>query len=286
MGAEVALNVRTTLGEGPVWHEASGTLLFVDVLPGDVYRYSPDTGTSTVVNVGQAVGAVVFDPTGTLVVAVRDGIGVIDGNEMRVATPIESENPENRMNDAKCDPQGRLWAGTMAFDATEKAGALYRIGPDFASARIVDGLTISNGMGWTADGQLMYFIDSPTHRIDCFDFDPAEGAIGNRRPFVELDPAEGLPDGMTVDAEGGVWVAFFGGGTVKRYTAAGDHAATVELPVTQVTSCTFGGPDLQDLYVTTASVGLTDDELAAQPLAGSLFRCRPGVRGTPAVPFG
>ena len=190
------------------------------------------------------------------------------------------------MNDAACDPQGRLWAGTMSFEAEPEVGTLYRIDPDGSYHPMINGLTISNGMGWSPAGDLMYFIDSPTRRIDVLDFDGEQGTAANRRTLVDLAETAGVPDGMTVDAAGGLWVAFWGGAQVRRYGPDGDLSFIVDVPVPQPTSCTFGGTDGQDLYITSARLGLSQSELADSPLSGAVFVARPGYRGLPAFSFG
>jgi sugar lactone lactonase YvrE len=189
------------------------------------------------------------------------------------------------MNDGETDPQGRLWAGTMGWHAEPGRGSLYRLDPDGTVRRMVEGVTISNGLGWSPDGCTMYYVDTPTLRIDRFDFDPGSGDIENRREFVTIRHGDGRPDGLTVDSEGAVWVATWPGYAVHRYLPDGTLDAIVPLPVSNVSSCEFGGVDLHDLYITTAWELLTEEEHAAQPLAGSLFRTRVEVPGLPRVPF-
>jgi sugar lactone lactonase YvrE len=189
------------------------------------------------------------------------------------------------MNDGKCDAAGRFWAGTMALDERGGAGALYRLDPDGHVETMIDGVTISNGLDWSDDGRLMYFIDTPTQSVDVFDFDLASGRIANRRSFARIDPVDGAPDGLTLDAEGFVWVALWGGSRVRRYAPDGALDSIVRVPATYVTSCAFGGADLGDLYITTARIKLSEADRASQPLAGGLFRARPGVRGRPPHRF-
>jgi sugar lactone lactonase YvrE len=185
------------------------------------------------------------------------------------------------MNDGEVDPSGRFWAGTMELGAAPGRGSLYRLGPRGEVTRVLAGVSISNGLGWSPDERTLYYIDSPTQRIDAYDYDRSSGAIANRRTVAEIDPASGLPDGLAVDAEGCLWVALWGGSSLHRYTPDGRLDRAVALPVSQVTSCAFGGPDLDELYVTSAWVGLEERE----PAAGGLFRLRPGVRGLPARRF-
>jgi sugar lactone lactonase YvrE len=173
----------------------------------------------------------------------------------------------------------------MAFDATSAAGTLYRIDTDGTVTSVLTGLSISNGLGWSPDAEQMYFVDSPTQRIDVLDFDLATGTVNNRRPFALIADTPGVPDGLTIDAEGGIWVALWGGAQVRRYAPDGRVTDIVDLPVDQPTSCTFGGDAGDILYITTARLGLTDEQLTASPLAGSVLACRPGYRGHPAHSF-
>jgi sugar lactone lactonase YvrE len=192
------------------------------------------------------------------------------------------------MNDGRCDPVGRFWAGTIAWDHTKNAGGLYRLeelGGALQATRVLGDLTISNGLDWSPDGSLLYYIDSDTQRVDVFDFAPESGEIRNRRPFTVIAASEGLPDGLAIDSEGCVWVALFGSSTVRRYTPAGLIDLEVVLPVSLVTSMAFGGADFGDLYLTTARHRLTSQEQARQVHAGSLFVCRPGPKGLPARRF-
>jgi sugar lactone lactonase YvrE len=285
---EVALDAHAALGEGPVWDDASGTLIWVDILGQAVHRFDPASGRDRVADVGQPVGAAALRNDGRgLVLALRDGFALLDeaSGQVELVAPIEADVPTNRMNDGKCDPLGRFWAGTMAFAETPGVGALYRLDPDLQAHRMLSGVTVSNGLDWTADRRQMYYIDSPTRGIDVFDFDLRLGTLGERRRFITIPPEAGVPDGLTLDADGAIWVALHRGASVARYTPDGDLDQIIRLPTSMVTSCTFGGPDLGDLYITSMTFGMSDEERRAQPLAGALFRCRPGVRGLPARRF-
>jgi sugar lactone lactonase YvrE len=284
---DVAVRMECELGEGPRWDPNGHRLLFVDVLAGHLHAASPDGGLVLTRQVGQALGAVNRSEDGGLVLAMRDGIYLADadGAGLSLFASVEGDRPDLRMNDAACDPAGRLWAGTMAFDAMSAAGTLYRIDADGTVTSVLTGLDISNGLGWSPDAGQMYFIDSPTHRIDVLDFDFDSGTVKNRRPFTPIADTPGVPDGLTIDADGGIWVALWGGAQVRRYSPDGRVTDIVNLPVEQPTSCTFGGDAGDVLYITTARLGLTDAQLAASPLAGSVFACRPGYRGHPAHAF-
>lgn len=284
---ELALDARAEVGESPVWDAARRELLWVDIPAGLVHRLDPAGGPADALSVGQHVGAVALRKGGGLVLAVRDGFALLDpgAREPRLVCPVERENTRNRMNDGKCDSAGRFWAGTMAFDMKPRAGALYRLDPDLTVVRILDGLTISNGIGWSPDDETMYFVDSGAHGIDAFDFDAAEGTIRNRRRVADVPPDVGLPDGLSVDAEGCIWVAIWGGFAVHRHAPTGELEAVVRLPAAQITSCAFGGSDHGDLYVTSARKELSENDLRGQPVAGGVFRVRPEVTGAPVHRF-
>ena len=190
-----------------------------------------------------------------------------------------------RMNDGKVDPSGRFWAGSMATDEHAGAGTLYRLDPDRSVTPMLDGLTISNGLDWSDDRRTMYYIDTGTGRVDRFAYDDVEGAISDRQPLVTIAAADGFPDGMTLDAEGFLWVALFDGWGVNRYAPDGRLDRRIELPAQQVTSVTFGGPDYAELYITTGQEGFPPGGRPDQPHAGGVFRCDPGVRGRPANRF-
>ncbi|HEY0812991.1 MAG TPA: SMP-30/gluconolactonase/LRE family protein [Pseudonocardia sp.] len=286
MKPEVLVADGDELGEGPHWDAATGELLRVDITAGRVHRLDPVSGRSDTIELGDLVGFVIPREGGGLVVGLRRAVVLLDadGSRHTLAT-LEPDRPENRFNDAKCDAAGRLWAGTMPINETEPVGALYRVEGNGRVEQLVTDLTIANGLDWSLDAARMYFIDTPTGRIDVFDHDRATGAISDRRPFARIDQGDGTPDGLTVDAEGGVWVALFGGSQVRRYSPDGRLDTVVPLPVTNITSLTFGGQDYADLFVTTARHHLDAAQRTAQPLAGAVFVLRPGVRGRPAGRF-
>jgi len=287
VSVEVFADLRADVGEAPHWDDLTDTLLFVDLTGGAVFRYDQSGVQLGSFFVGQEVGAVVPRRGGGLVLAVRDGIAVASdtGEGFEVTAPVERDIPGNRMNDAKCDPAGRLVAGTMAFDLSPHSAALYRVEPDWSFGQIARDVTQSNGIAWSPDGSRMYFIDSATQGIDVFDYDAGTGSAGNRRRLVTIDPADGIPDGMTTDDQGNLWVACFGGAAVRCFSPAGEQLDEVLFPVTQVTSCAFGGPGLADLYVTTAAYRLSPGQLNREPHAGATFACRPGAAGLLATSF-
>jgi len=269
------------LGEGPVWDPVRGELVWVDIDRGLVHRRRDGKGCTSLA-VGQPVGCAVPRAAGGLALALRDGFALLpdDGAEPRVVAPVEAQRSDTRMNDGACDSRGRFWAGTMSLVGDTRSAALYRLDRDLTVTRVLPGLSISNGIGWSPDDRLMYHVDTPRRRIDVYEFDAASGAVGGRRAAIAVAAEQGRPDGLAVDAEGGVWVALWAGAAVQRYTPDGRVDARVELPVSQVTSCCFGDPELDTLYITTAARGAE-----GEPLAGSLFSCCPGVRGLAATPF-
>jgi sugar lactone lactonase YvrE len=274
------------VGEGPVWDPRIGRLLWVDIPNNAVFVTDPADGSTIQRRLPMAVGVVLPRASGGYVAALQDGFYALPAEgEPELIAPVEASNPATRMNDGETDPQGRFWAGTMGWHAEPGLGSLYRLDPDGTVTRMVEGVSISNGLGWSPDGTTMYYVDTPTCRVDRFDFDPASGTISGRREFVTIREGGGRPDGLTVDSEGAVWVATWPGYGVHRYLPDGTLEAIIPLPVSNVSSCEFGGPDLRDLYITTAWELLSEEEHAAQPLAGSLFRTRVEVPGRPRVPF-
>jgi sugar lactone lactonase YvrE len=268
-------------GEGPVWAEAWGGLRFVDMLAGDVLSLNRDGTLAERLHVGTVAGALRPRAGGGMVVGVERGFALVDEDGSVTTLPELWDDPAVRMNDGATDPDGRFYCGSMAYDLSPGAGRLYRLEPGGAAELVLESVTCSNGLGWTADGRTAYYIDSGTYRIDAFDYDRAAG-LTSRRPLVSVPEEHGFPDGLAVDRDGGVWVAFFGGSAVRRYGPDGAIEETLELPVTQVTACTFGGPDRDELYITTSRENVPDGE---QPEAGSVFVARPGVAGLPVTPF-
>jgi sugar lactone lactonase YvrE len=239
------------------------------------------------IEIDRHVGAVAPAFSGGYVLAAGPGFLFLDddGSVRELAQP-EGGRTDVRMNDGACDAQGRFWAGTMAYDESPGAGTLYRLELDGSCTTVLTGLTIANGIGWSPDGQTMYLNDSGTGCVDAFCFDSSSGAVNKRRTLVRSDQRGVVPDGLTVDAEGGIWVAFWGGGAVKRYAPDGSLLASLRLPVTKPTSCAFGGPDLATLFVTTAREGLDDAAHALQPGAGRLFSIVGlGIQGLPCQPY-
>ncbi len=280
-------DVTAALGEGPYWVPEDDCLLWVDIDGARLHRtYFPAAETVT-----DSPG-----PVSAAFPAVGGGILIAGGAALTLLFPAErggqwvartiADAPARdgiRFNDAGVDPAGRVWAGSMHTTEAEPLGELYRLDPGPRLNPVVKNVTVSNGLGWSPDGSRMYYADSPLRRVDVFDYDPATGEAFARRTFADLSDAEGVPDGLTVDADGCVWVAMWGGSALRRFTPDGQPDAVLPVPVSQPTSCAFGGPDLADLYITSARVGLTEAQLAAQPLAGRLLHVRPGPIGLPST---
>lgn len=289
MQAELLLNTRLELGEGPAWDAAAGVLYFVDIYAGDLHAFDPVSGARRTVNLGEPVGCVAPAQTGGLILALRSGIWMFDPTtaaRKRLCQP-EPALPSNRFNDGKCDPRGRFLAGTMDDAEQEASGSLYSYAPDGTLHILLTGLRISNGLTWSPDGRTFYFIDTPTRLVMAYDYNLDTGDIANPRPAIRIPPELGWPDGMTSDAEGMLWVAMWGGAQVTRWDpASGLLLAAYPLPALNVTSCCFGGANLTDLYVTTARREMSAAQLEKYPYSGGLFRLRPGVRGMPTFAFG
>ncbi len=287
LNAECIFDGGAILGEGPVWDERTGSLDWIDIERGKICRFNPVTGVNQEWVIAEQVGFAVNTDEGNVLAGTRRGLIRFSRTTGKTTPWIdpEAELPDNRFNDGKCDLQGRLWAGTMCLDESKIEGSLYRIDPDGTVDRQLNPVQISNGLAWSADSQRMYYIDSPTRRIDVFDFDPEHGRITNRRTLAVIEES-GFPDGMTIDAEGHLWVALWEGwGVVCLNSKTGEQLAKIDVPVSRVTSCCFGGSNLTDLYITTASRDLTEADRQKQPNAGGLFVARPGIEGTASIRF-
>lgn len=281
---EIALRGEPALGEGPTWDIGSGSLIWVDIMGSAVHRFHPGPGTDEVTSVPQHVGAAKPRTNGGLVLNLRDGVGLLEpGGGLRWLVYWARDGM--RGNDAAVDPAGRLWAGTMRYDCAAGGGFLARVEPTGKAAVVLPEVSISNGIAWSPDETRMYYVDTPTRRIDVLDYDADTGEISNRRTLCDVTDTDGEPDGLTVDADGCVWVAVNGGGQVRRYTADGVLDRVIEVPASQVTACCFGGDDLSDLYVTTGREHFTDQDTKEQPLAGSLFVATGAAPGTPSPRF-
>lgn len=289
---ELIFDGRHDLAEGPVWH--AGRLWWVNITAGESHRLDVSAGAAghEVRRIGRMLGAAVpvEGDDGRWLLAAQDGFAWLDWNTGRTThiSDPESHEPQTRFNDGKCDPAGRFWAGSLHLRGEDGKAALWVLERDLSIRQAIAPVSLSNGLAWTADGGTLYYIDTPTRSIDAFDFDVARGAISNRRPAFSLERAgvDGYPDGMTIDRDGRLWVAVWGSASVICVDpAAGRVVERVQLPVEQPSSCCFGGERLDELYITTAAQNLSPEKRKAQPHAGGIFRCRPGVAGLPVQPF-
>ena len=285
--AELAVKLDCNLGEGPFWDSKKQELYFVDISHKQVQIFTPSSNSVKRITFDQEIGAVLLDHNSELIVAARDGLyaATRDGELKTLLAPIDFGDSSIRCNDAKCDANGRIWVGTMAFDFEEGAASLYSFDSKELK-EVLSNLTISNGMGWSIDQKTMYFIDSQTSRVDTCDFDLSTGAISNRQPFITFNEPGVIPDGMTTDEDGGIWVALFGGSAVRRFDSSGNLTHTVSVPATQVTSCCFGGADMSELFITTAQYAMDAEALSKDPLAGSLFRVQTTFKGSKSNRYG
>jgi sugar lactone lactonase YvrE len=261
----------------------------VDILNGNIHEFCTVRGKHRILPVKEMVGAVALCTNGDFLAALKRGLAFIDrrSGAVRQLFHPEAHLPENRFNDGKCDPAGRFWVGTMALSEKKEAGSVYMIEKDLSHSIKLKGVTISNGMAWSPDNKTFYFIDTPTFEVVAYDYDIKTGTITNRRVAITIPKKEGFPDGMTIDSEGMLWIAHWDGWQVARWNpATGEKLFSIPLPVARITSCTFGGEDLQDLYITSASIGLSEKQHEEQPLAGSLFVIRNcGFQGMETIAF-
>lgn len=293
--SERVTDAITVHGEGPLWTDrtwvpfdeegfgAHGVLRLVDMVSGELLAHDPDTGRTTRRRVGSFAACVRPRRDGGLAMALRDSFALLDpgASEFRDLGPVW-DDASLRFNDGGCDPAGRFYCGSMADEDGAGRGAMHRLDPDGSVSAVAAGLTIPNGLVCTADGTRAYHIDSATRRIDVVELDPASGGWGARRPFVTFEDGAGDPDGMCLDAEGGIWVAMWAGSAVRRYDASGVLDAVVPLPVSFPTCPGFGGPDRDQLYVTSSRRDVPPGE---EPEAGAVFRIDPGITGAPVLPY-
>jgi len=281
----IALTARARLGEGPVWNPRSHQLHWVDIYNHRVHCFDPATGSDRYVDVGETVGAIALTDGDRIMMALRHSLALLDFDTGAIepVISVEADKPHNRFNDGKCDMKGRFWFGSMS--TLDGQGNLYCYSTTNGLTQMETGLTISNGLGWSPDNHVFYLTDSPLQTIWAYDFDLEAGDLANRRPLVDLSNEVFFPDGLTVDAEGCLWVAMWDGWCVVRFDPSGQEMERVRLPGQRPTSCTFGGADLDQLYITSASVGLSESEIQASVPSGDVFVMNTQTRGLPTARF-
>jgi sugar lactone lactonase YvrE len=275
------------LGESASWCARTQMLWWIDIRAPQVKRWNSATGAIDVWTMPELCGAVVPTTGEAVVVALRAGIRLLDPRTGTLAplASLETGHPEHRLNEAKCDRQGRLWCGSMWDFGKHPTGGLYRVSADLETRKVRSAVGIPNGIGFSPDGRRMVFVDTSTGCIESAAYDTGAGMPGPWRILVGADAAPGKPDGNTVDAEGCIWNTRFGAGCIARFTPQGKLDRLIRLPVSQPASCAFGGPNLDTLFVTSATQRLPPEALAAEPLAGALLALRPGVQGLAEPPF-
>ena len=289
LNIDIVVDCTSLLGEGPVWDNVQKCICWIDILNGNIHQFWPDQKKFITISVQQMIGCLAVCTNNDFIAALQNGFAFIDRDNgaIKLIADPEAHLSGNRFNDGKCDPAGRFWAGSMSLSEEAGAGSVYVVQNDSQPIKIIESVTISNGMAWSPDHQTFYYIDTPTFLILAYDYDIVNGQIGNKRTVIKIDDQDGYPDGMTIDNEGMLWIAHWDGWQITRWNpGTGKKIHSLKLPVAKITSCMFGGNNLEDLYITTAKVGLTENELKQQPLAGSLFviyDC--GFKGIPAVEF-
>jgi sugar lactone lactonase YvrE len=286
---ELVLDAKAALGEGPCWDEKTHTLYWINIYAGEIHVFSPESGSDRLIPVGEPIGCLAPTNAGELIIASQSGISLLDpatGTRKILAHPEEGL-PRNRFNDGKCDPTGRFLAGTMDNAEKEASGSLYSLSPDGTLKTLLTGVRISNGLAWSPDHRILYFIDTPTRVVMAYEYDLATGDIANAREAVRVPEELGWPDGMTSDTDGNLWIAMWGGAALTKWDpASGRLLQTNPIPALNVTSCSFAGEGLTDLYITSARKGMNDGQLVQFPLTGGLFRLRTEVKGMPTFSFG
>ncbi|MHA4844356.1 SMP-30/gluconolactonase/LRE family protein [Flavitalea antarctica] len=286
--ATVAFKQEAVLGEGPVWDHITRQLYWVDIKSKKVFVFDPATRQHKSWLLDQMVGCIAVTSDNEIVCALQDKLVRLNtstGDQPKLAE-IEAGLPDNRCNDGKADAAGRLWVGTLHMPGEKGKAALYRVDKDCSVTKMVPGLGMSNGLAWTPDNKTMYLIDTEVKHVLSFEFSIPGGALANRQVALDLKDEEGSPDGMCIDANGNLWIAFYGGSRVACYNPeTGEQLAEISVPAVNVTCCTFGGRDLDTLFITTARDGLDEDALKSYPDTGSLFMANPGVKGLPANRF-
>ncbi len=285
MDVDLIIDLKAQLGEGPIWNHELKQLYWVDIESRQLHLYTPAVDELRSFPTGERIGTVVPMETGGALVALQSGIHSMDlvsGNMTLLANPLDTL-PDIRFNDGKCDPIGRFWVGTMHLQEKQGAASLYVMNDRHQVKKVMDDITISNGIVWSLDQKTMYYIDTPTRQIKAFDYEVATGEISSPRVAITIPEGEGFPDGMAIDEEGKLWIGLWGGSAVARYDPEGGTLMQkIEVPALNVTACAFGGDLLETLYITTARIGMDEEQQKKYPLAGGLFAVEPGVKGVPA----
>ena len=279
---KVTFEIKSKLGEGAFWDHLHQRLYWVDIEGKKVHIFHPETGKNTSFETPSRVGTVVPKNSQEAVIALEDGIYILNTSSGSIAllSDVEKDMTYNRFNDGKCDPNGNLWVGSMHLDQSAPKANLYKVAPNGQATKMLDSVTISNGIVWTADKKTMYYIDTPTGHIRAFDFDHKNSSISNERIAVVIPESLGFGDGMTIDKEDKLWVALWNGNAVARFDPlTGNLLEKIEVQAHNVTSCSFGGKNFDTLYITTSSLDMNEEEIRKYPLAGSLFEVKPGVKG-------
>ena len=285
---QTVLEHKCVLGEGPVWNEETQTIYWLDIPQNLIHSFDINQQKHRSFNVGEMVGCIAFREKGGLIAGLQNGIAFIDIENKKVEHIVNPQDDASiRFNDGKCDAAGRFWVGTMALSEEGNNGNLFVMETDLSVKKKIENVSISNGIAWNSNSTIMYYINTPTNYVFAFDYGIETGEINNQRIALDLTHENGFADGMTIDDEGMLWVAFYGGWRVARYNPAnGELLMQIELPVENVSCCTFGGRELNDLYITTASQHMREEDLEKQPLAGSLFVVKNcGYKGLPAAKF-
>jgi len=287
--AEIEFKINAELGEGAFWNYKTQEFYWVDIIGKSLNIYNPSTKTNKNLDMPSAISTVVAYTAQEAVVALVDGIYKVNlqSGELSVLSDVEKEMTWNRFNDGKCDPNGNLWVGSMHYDQNKPLASVYKIEENGNTTKMIDSVTISNGIVWTKDSKTMYYIDTPTANIMAYDFNIQSSTISNGRVAVKVKEKDGFPDGMTIDENDMLWVGMWNGNAIANYNPrTGELVSKIEVPAHNVTSCAFGGENLDTLYITTSSLDMTDEEKEKYPLAGSIFKIKPGVNGVKIVFFG
>jgi sugar lactone lactonase YvrE len=286
---KLIIDAKAELGEGPIWDFGKQVLYWVDILGQNLHVYDPISNQDRAISIEQYVTTVVPRAKGGVALTTQNGFFSLDldsGELMPIADP-EQDMPNNRFNDGKCDAAGRFWAGTMSMDGSGRCGSLYCLDVDGSVRKVLGDIGISNGIAWSLDNSRMFYVDSATKQVVAFDYDIRSGALANRRVIVDVTDGSAFPDGMTIDADGMIWVAFWDGYRVERWNPdTGELLKTIPVPTAKVSACAFGGRNLDQLYITTAREGMSREQLEKEPMAGGVFCVKTEVKGISAYSYG